>query len=77
MWIFIIGVSDMDTFHPVKYVFMIFYRAMDLGGWGPNAKTVFISNCVIDDRWPLIQFIPLCCPSIACPSHRIFGQSSF
>ena len=28
----------MDTFYPVKYVFIIFYRAMDLGGWGSNAK---------------------------------------
>ena len=28
----------MDTFYPVKYVFIIFYSAMDLGGWGPNAK---------------------------------------
>ena len=28
----------MDTFHPVKYVFMIFYRTIDMGGWGSNAK---------------------------------------
>ena len=46
----------MDTFHLVKYVFMIFYRAMDLGGWGSNAKQCLYLVVSLMTDGPLFSF---------------------
>ena len=56
MWIFPIRVSDMDIFYPVKYVFMIFYRTIDMGGWGSNAKQCLYLVVSLMTDGPLFSF---------------------